>query len=141
MAGATPWSHVYIQAYTTYYGAWLPITNYFVYDYARLAKTIFGAAAAVGVGLTHGGIDPNAPLYWSPIPLGQDTSAALAAGIPRGSIEVYSYLGMFGSPASDANIQNWLFPVPPINLPPAADLGTPLFHTTNRAADAYFPAQ
>jgi hypothetical protein len=143
VAGATPWSHVYIQAYTTLYGASLPVTNYFVYDYARLTKTIFGAAAAVDVGLTHGGIDPSAPLYWSPIPLAQDTSAALAAGIPRGSIEVYSYLGLFAGSSTniDTNIQTWLFPVPPVNLPPPSDVGTATFHTTNRAADAYFPAQ
>jgi hypothetical protein len=143
VAGATPWSHVYIQPYTTLYGASLPITNYFVYDYARLTKSIFGAAAAVDVGLTHGGIDPTAPVYWSPIPLAQDTSAALAAGIPRGSIEVYSYLGMYvGSGTTvDDKIKSWLFPVPSINLPPPADVGTDIYHTTNSAADAYFPAQ
>jgi len=139
--GATKWSHYYVQAYTTLYGAKLPITNYFVYDYARLAKQIFGAAASVDVGLTHGGIEPDAPVYWSPIPLAQDTSAALAAGIPRSQIEVYSYLGMFGSPARDSNIESWLFPVPALNLPPLPDVGTPLYHSTNSAADAFFPTQ
>jgi hypothetical protein len=141
-ANSIQWNHAFFQTYTTLYGAALPgLTNYFVYDYARLARSIYGSAAGVDVGLTHGGIDPSAPLYWSPIPLAQDVSAALAAGIPRSSIEVYSFLGMFGSPASDANIENWLFPVPPINLPPLPDLGTGILHATDAAADLYFPAQ
>jgi hypothetical protein len=141
-ANAIQWNRAFFQIFTTFYGAALPgLTNYFVYDYARLAKSIYGSRAAVDVGLTHGGIDPNASIYWSPIPLAQDTSAALAAGIPRASIEVYSFLGMFGSPASDANIENWLFPVPPINLVPPNDLVTDIMHTTDAAADLYFPAQ
>jgi hypothetical protein len=141
-ANSIRWNRAFFQAYTTYYGTVLPgLTNYFVYDYARLAKSIYGAAAGVDVGLTHGGIDPNAALYWSPIPLAQDVSAALAAGIPRSSIEVYSFLGFFGSPASDANIENWLFPVPLINLTPPSDLVTDILHTTDSAADLYFPTQ
>lgn len=141
-ANAIQWNRAFFQAYTTFYGGALPgLTNYFVYDYARLARSIYGAAAGVDVGLTHGGIDPNAAIYWSPIPLAQDVSAALAAGIPRASIEVYSFLGMFGSPASDANIESWLFPVPPINLAPPPDLATGILHSTDSAADLYFPAQ
>jgi hypothetical protein len=141
-ANAIQWNHALFQAYTTFYGAVLPgLTNYFVYDYARLAKSIYGATAGIDVGLTHGGIDSTAPVYWGPIPLAQDVSAALAAGIPRASIEVYSFLGMFGSPASDANVENWLFPVPPINLAPSNDLVTGILHTTDSAADLYFPAQ
>ncbi len=141
VAGATEWNRAFFQAFTTLYGRSIPITNYFVYDYARLARSIFGAKAAVDVGLTHGGIDPTAPVYRFALQLAADSSAALAAGIPRESIEVYSYLGMFGSPASASNIEGWLVPLQPINLPPLVDLGTPLFHITNAAADAYFPVQ
>lgn len=147
--GATNWSRMYIQAFTTLYGEMLPMTNYFVYDYARLAKNVFGSKASVDVGLTHGGIDPTAPTYWSPIPLAQDTSAALAAGIPRTQIEVYSYFGFYDDivptlanrPTIAAHIEDWMFPVIAINFPPPADVGTGVFRSLNHAADAYFPAQ
>jgi hypothetical protein len=125
---------MYFQAYTTFYGASLPgLTNYFVYSYARTAKSIWGAAAAIDVGLTDGGIDRTAPLYWSWVPLAQDVSAALGAGIARDNIEAYSLFGM--NP-----IDQWLIGNPGASIPPG-DVQTPTFRAANTAADAYFPAQ
>jgi hypothetical protein len=134
VAGGIQWSHAYFQAFTTLYGRSLPgLTSYFVYDFAGIAKRIYGAAASIDIGLTDGGIDPSAPIWSNWVPMGFDVSAALAAGIPRAQIEVYSYKGM-------TPIANWLIGIPPAS-PPFPDVQTPTFHATNAAADLYFPAQ
>jgi hypothetical protein len=85
--------------YTTAYADDLgvPIGPYFVFDYARTARELFGAAAAIAVGI----VDVDAlPGYTSPDQLAADVAAAKAAGVRR--IDVYHLLGMVENGEFDA---------------------------------------
>ena len=64
-ANSIPVNHAYFRLHTLYaHRCWL--TNYSC-TIKRDCQSIYGSEVGVDVGLTHGGIDPSAPLYGSPI--------------------------------------------------------------------------
>ena len=112
-----PWDSVSIQVHRTLYRErYAGLTSYFVYDYARAIRKVFGAKAAIDLGLTHGGISTTAPLYANGDELRQDVEAALAAGIAPQNIAVYSWLGMYAP--HRAPLSQWLQPPRDVRPPP-----------------------
>jgi len=118
------WDEISFQVQRTLYGENFPnVTSYFVLDYGRLARLLFGARAGVGLGLTHGGISNTAPLYPNGTELRLDVQAALKAGVPSAKIGVYSFLGMY----TRTPTTQW-FQAPQSSTGPSLDLGTGLVH-------------
>jgi len=131
-AAAIAWDAVEIQVQRTLYTKTVPLlTPFFTYDYARLAREIFGDKAYVGLGLTHAGIAGLAPTYDSGDDLRRDVEAAQAAGIPTPGVGVYSFYGIYSRPPTSQWLQ-----IPNTLRTPDADLGTPLVHTGFRTYDA-----
>jgi hypothetical protein len=99
-------------------------SSYFVFDYAVLARTLFGSRAGVGLGVTDPGeLAPDAPSYTDPAQLRQDVDAATLAGIERTNIGVYNLRGITRrAPSASWFVPRSLFLVPP--LPDAATLLT-----------------
>jgi hypothetical protein len=98
-----------------------PASSYFVYDYALLARTLFGSRAGVAVGVTEpGDLAPDAPSYRDPSELRQDVDAASLAGIERRNIGVYNLRGITRRASRDA----WFAPRSLIALPPPPDAAT-----------------
>lgn len=114
---AVPYDTVSFQIHRTLYQERYPgLSTYFVYDYARAARGLFGERAAIDLGLTHGGIAPDAPVYTDGDQLRQDVEAALSAGIKREQLQVYSLLGML-APGRGA-IDQWLQLPHELRVPP-----------------------
>lgn len=133
-ANATPWDEVSFQVHRTIYQQSYPgLTSYFVLDYARLAIVLFGAKAGVGIGLTHGGIAPETPVYPNGNELRLDVEAARKAGIPTAKIGVYSFLGMYTAPPTS----QW-FQAPQFSFGPFPDLATGAVHVSTWALDGLF---
>lgn len=98
-----------------------PASSYFVFDYAVLARTLFGSRAGVGLGVTDPGeLAPDAPSYTNPAQLRDDVDAAALAGIDRRNVGVYNLRGITrrASPAS------WFVPRSLVTLPPLPDAAT-----------------
>jgi len=118
--GDRPWDSVSIQVHRTLYGErYVGLTSYFVYDYARAIRKVFGDKGAIDLGLTHGGIVASAPLYANGDELRRDLEAALSAGIAPEDIGIYSWLGMIAP--EHAPLSQWL--QPPVDLRPPHDDG------------------
>ncbi|MFM2416485.1 MAG: hypothetical protein RL385_1208 [Pseudomonadota bacterium] len=131
-ADAIAWDAVELQIQRTLYTKTVPLlTPFFTYDYARLARELFGEKAYVGLGLTHAGIAGLAPIYESGDDLRRDVEAAHAAGIPAQGIGVYSFYGIYSRPPTSQWMQ-----VPNAARAPDADLGTPLVHAGFQTYDA-----
>jgi hypothetical protein len=131
-ADAIAWDAVELQIQRTLYTKTVPLlTPFFTYDYARLARGLFGDKAYVGLGLTHAGIAGLAPIYDSGDDLRRDVEAAHAAGIPTQGIGVYSFYGIYSRPPTSQWMQ-----VPNAARAPDADLGTPLVHAGFQTYDA-----
>jgi hypothetical protein len=134
-ASATPWDEISFQAQRSLYQKSYPgMTSFFVYDYALMARRIFGERAGVGLGETDAGIsvDPSI-VYKNGDELRLDVEAALAAGVPGEKIGVYSFLGMYQRPPAES----W-FQAPQTTSPPARDSltnGTQALHNAALALD------
>jgi len=120
------WDVCTFQLYRTFNPALIgtsvpPATSYFVFDYALLARTLFGARAGVAVGVTEpGDLAPDLPSYRSPRELRDDIDAATLAGIARKNIAVYNLRGI----TRRANSAEWFVPRSLIILPPLPDAAT-----------------
>jgi hypothetical protein len=115
---AIPYDVVSFQIHRTLYGErYVGLTPFFVYDYARAARALVGERAAVDVGLTHAGIASMAPVYANGDELRKDVEAALAAGIRRENVLVYSLLGMVAP--GRGPLDRWLQPPHEIRIPPS----------------------
>jgi hypothetical protein len=98
-----------------------PASAYFVFDYALLARSLFGGRAGVGLGVTEpGDLAPDAPAYSDPSQLRQDVDAATLAGIERRNIGVYNLRGISRRAPSAA----WFVPRSLVLLPPLPDAAT-----------------
>jgi hypothetical protein len=131
----TAWDRVAFQVHRTIYQRYDP-SPFFVKYYAETALREWGERAAVGVGLTHGGIDANTATYASGPELSDDVDAALEAGIPARFIDVYSFRGMWEKPP----FEQWFQPPMPRQpgwLDPN-DPGTIAAHTLQATIDALF---
>lgn len=109
-----------------------PNSGYFVYDYARRAHERFGTRAAAYLGLTDPGIAPDVELYNGPNELREDVDAALAAGLVREHVAVFSLRGLLGRPDQE----RWFAPASRLSLAPAPDLATSLMRTISRVLDS-----
>jgi hypothetical protein len=109
-----------------------PTTSYYVFDYALLARQLFGGRAGVGIGMTDpGDLAPAAPTYANPTQLREDIDAASLAGIARANIGLYNLRGIVRrTPSGD-----WFPARSAFILPPLPDLPTVLTHTTSRTLD------
>jgi hypothetical protein len=109
-----------------------PTTSYYVFDYARIARQLFGGRAGVGIGMTDpGDLAPTAPSYTSPTQLREDIDAASLAGIARQNIGLYNLRGIVRrAPSTD-----WFPARSAFIFPPLPDLPTALTHTTSRTLD------
>jgi hypothetical protein len=132
---ATAWDEISFQAQRSLYQKSYPgMTSFFVYDYAQMARRIFGSRAGVGLGETDAGIsiDPTI-VYQSGDELRLDVEAALAAGVLAERIGVYSFLGMYQRPPAESWFQS-----PQTSSPPARDSvlnGTQALHNAALALD------
>jgi hypothetical protein len=109
-----------------------PTTSYYVFDYALLARQLFGGRAGVAVGMTDpGDLVPTAPTYTSPTQLREDIDAASLAGIARQNIALYNLRGIVRRAPSSG----WFPARSAFILPPLPDLQTALTHTTSRTLD------
>ena len=109
-----------------------PTTAYYVFDYARIARQLFGGRAGVGLGMTDpGDLAPTAPSYNNPSELREDIDAASLAGIARQNIGLYNLRGIVRrTPSGD-----WFPARSAFSFPPLPDLPTVLTHTTSRTLD------
>jgi len=131
---STAWDSISFQVQRTLYQSYAP-TAYFVYHYARQARALFGARAAINLGVTDPGWAVDTPAYASGAELRQDVEAALAAGIAAPDIGVYSFYGMYKTDASGPrDPSQWL--QPPTRRPPGwappPDIATPIIQTLQR---------
>jgi hypothetical protein len=109
-----------------------PHSGYYVYDYARRTRARFGTAAAADLGLTDPGIASDVDLYNGPDELREDVDAALAAGLARDHIVVFSLRGLVNRP----DRERWFAPAPRVALPPLPDLATTLLRTISQVLDS-----
>jgi hypothetical protein len=132
---ATAWDEISFQAQRSLFQKSYPgMTSFFVYDYALMARRIFGSRAGVGLGETDAGIsiDP-AIVYKNGDELRLDVEAALAAGVAAQRIGVYSFLGIYQRPP----VESW-FQAPQTTSAPARDSvvdGTQALHNSALALD------
>ena len=131
------WDTMSFQVYRTAFNAAVPIGNvtpFFVADYGKLAKRLFGAKAQLDIGLTGTGVDIGtgdgiSPSYPNGQELARDVAAALGAGYNRSQINVFNLQGMLDKPP----FSQWMVsPWPWIYLP---DLGTPELHLISYMLD------
>jgi hypothetical protein len=109
-----------------------PHNGYYVYDYARRAHAQFGDRAVAFLGLTDPGIAPEVPVYSAPSELREDVDAALAAGLLRDNIAVFSLRGLVNRP----DPEQWFPPASRLPVPPFPDTATALTRATALVLDS-----
>lgn len=135
------WDEISLQAYRTQFTrmtAGLPLTPFFVYSYAKKAKSIWGDKASIDVGITGIGMDDAtlvSPTYANADELAGDVEAAIAAGLSAKQVAVYNLQGMINRPP----VEGWLRMPNSSAAAPALDTGTPFFHGVFDALDLLLP--